>query len=101
MHKLLVFYPHPQDERKFRPYYENVHLPMAAKLPGLKAWRYSLSINAPDGGSPFYCLFEAEFADESAMAAAMQSEAGQKVEGDVANFTTTPPMVVHYEVAAP
>ncbi|MGH6923771.1 MAG: EthD family reductase [Propylenella sp.] len=100
MHKILVLYPFPQDERKFRPYYEDVHMPLVAKLPGLKAYRHSFSISAPPGAPvPFYCIFEAEFADRPAMIAAMTSPAGQAVVADAANFATTPATVVHYDVA--
>jgi EthD domain len=48
MHKLLVLYPKGQDEKKFRPYYERQHASLVAKLPGLKASRYSFAI----GGAP-------------------------------------------------
>jgi uncharacterized protein (TIGR02118 family) len=99
MHKLLVLYPHPQDERKFRPYYEEVHLPLVEKLPGIKAYRHSFSIAGAAGDSPFYCIFEAEFADAATFGAAMQSAEGAAVRADTENFATTPATVVHYDVA--
>ena len=43
MHKMLVLYPKGQDEKKFRPYYEREHASLVAKLPGLKASRYSFA----------------------------------------------------------
>jgi uncharacterized protein (TIGR02118 family) len=98
MQKLLVLYPHPQDEKKFRPYYENTHLPLTAKLPGLLASRHSFAVKSQGGLSPYYCVFEAEFTSEAAMGAAMQSPAGQAVVADIPNYITTPPIVVHYEV---
>src|SRR5262245_33641775 len=67
MHKLLVLYPTGQDAKKFRPYYEQTHAALVAKLPGLKASRYSFNVKgAGDGPVPYYCVFEAEFADEAA-----------------------------------
>lgn len=98
MHKLLVLYPHPQDEKKFRAHYESKHLSLTAKLPGLRASRHSFSVKSQGGPSPYFCIFEAEFDSEAAMGAAMQSPAGQAVVADLGNYVTTPPTVVHYEV---
>lgn len=99
MHKLLVLYPTGQDVRKFRPYYEQTHATLVAKLPGLKASRYSFNIKgAGDAAAPYYCVFEAEFADDAAMAAALQSPQGQAVVADIGNYATIPPTIVHYDV---
>lgn len=99
MHKLLVLYPPGQDEKKFRPYYETKHIPLANQLPGLLATRYSFQIGSPMGPAPFYCIFEADFPDEATMIAATSSELGQRVRDDAPNFATHLPIVVHYEVA--
>jgi uncharacterized protein (TIGR02118 family) len=99
MHKMLVLYPKGQDEKKFRPYYETKHAALVAKMPGLKACRYSFGVKgAPGADVPYYCIFEAEFADEAAMGAALQSPAGQAVVADIPNYVTIPPTIVHYEV---
>jgi len=99
MHKILVLYPHPQDAAKFRPYYETTHMDLVAKLPGILGYRYSFDVGAgPGEPAPFYCVFEADFADAAAFGAAMGSPAGAKVAGDAPNFATTPATVVHYEV---
>jgi uncharacterized protein (TIGR02118 family) len=99
MHKMLVLYPKGQDEKKFRAHYESKHLPLAVRLPGLIGWRYSFDIEGTRGAeSPYYCIFEADFADVAAMGKAMQSPEGQAVAGDVSNYVTVPPIIVHYEV---
>jgi uncharacterized protein (TIGR02118 family) len=98
MHKLLVLYPHPQDEKKFRRYYETRHVPLTAKMSGLLASRYSVEIKSPGRPAPYYCVFEAGFESEAAMGAAMQSAAGQAVVADGPNYATTPPIVLHYGV---
>src|SRR6185312_12425399 len=41
MHRLLVLYPPPSDPDHFRSYYENTHLPLVAKFPCLRGYRYS------------------------------------------------------------
>ena len=99
MHKMLVLYPKGQDDAKFRGHYESKHLPLAAKLPGLLAYRYSFAIEGVRGAeSPYDCLFEADFPDVATMGKAMQSPEGQALGADVPNYVTVPPTIVHYEV---
>ena len=98
VHKLLVLYPHPTDPAAFREYYESVHLPLAAKMPNLLAWRYSLAVDAVGGDSPYFAVFEADFASEADLGAAMSSEAGQAVQADVPNYATGGAVVLHYDV---
>ncbi len=98
MHKLVVLYPAPADKEKFRSYYESTHLPLAAQLPGLRAYRYAFDVGSPAGDSPYWCIFEADYDDAAAMAASMQSEEGANVAADVANYADQPPVMVHYEV---
>jgi hypothetical protein len=43
-------------------------------------------------------VFEAEFADEAAMGASLQSPQGQAVVADIGNYATVPPTIVHYDV---
>jgi uncharacterized protein (TIGR02118 family) len=99
MHRLLVLYPKGQDEKKFRPHYENVHVKLAAKLPGMIACRYSFAIEAVGGESPYYCIFEADFPDAPTFGKAMQSPEGQAVAADVPNYITVPPIILHFAVA--
>ena len=98
MHKLVVLYPPPADKDKFRSYYENNHLPLAAQLPGLRAYRYAFNCSAPAGDSPYWCVFEADFDSAQAMGESMQSEHGGKVAADVANYADQPPVMIHYDV---
>jgi uncharacterized protein (TIGR02118 family) len=98
MHKLVVMYPPPADKEKFRSYYVEKHLPLAAGLPGLRAYRYAFDVGSPAGDSPYWCIFEADFDDAAAMGASMQSDEGATVAADVANYADQPPVMVHYEV---
>jgi uncharacterized protein (TIGR02118 family) len=87
MHKVVVLYNPPADPHHFRTYYETKHLPLAAQLPGLLASRHSFSISGPGGApSPFFCIWEGEFADEAATVRAMQSPIGQQVAADGVNY---------------
>jgi uncharacterized protein (TIGR02118 family) len=96
MHKVVVLYPPQADPARFKTYYEETHLPLARKLPGLKAMRHSFDVVSPAGESPYFCVFEAEFADGAALGAAMGSPEGQLVADDVANFADVAPTLIIY-----
>ncbi|MET1153611.1 EthD family reductase [Arthrobacter sp.] len=101
MHKLVVLYPEPADRQAFIDYYENTHLPLATKLPGLADWRYSLEVSeGPQGAAPYFAVFEAEFADVEAFRHAMGSVEGQAVAQDVPNYATGGAVVLDYAVSA-
>lgn len=96
MHKLVVLYGQPKDPEHFRRYYVETHLPLAARLPGLKASRYSFAVEGLGEPSPWFCIFEGEFATEAAMTAALQSEIGRQVAADTANYATGGLTILHY-----
>jgi uncharacterized protein (TIGR02118 family) len=98
MHRLLVLYSEPTDPDHFRDYYVSNHLPLVREMPGLLAWRYSFDVAATDGQAPYFAVFEADFADAAAMAAARASPQGRRVTADVANYATGGLVVVHYPV---
>jgi uncharacterized protein (TIGR02118 family) len=98
LHKLLVLYPEPTDPGHFRHYYVTNHLPLVARMPGLLAWRYSFDVTATQGQTPYFAVFEAEFADAAAMTAARASPQGQQVSADVANYATGGVVVIDYPV---
>jgi uncharacterized protein (TIGR02118 family) len=98
MHKLVVLYPEPADPDHFRDYYVTNHLPLVTRLPGLLAWRYSFDVEATQGQTPYFAVFEAEFADAAAMTAARASPQGRQVTADVANYATGGAVVIHYPV---
>ena len=100
MHRLLVLYPAPSDPDHFRSYYEDTHLPLVAKLPGLRAYRHSFDVAAPGGESPYFCVFEADFDDAAAYSAAMESPEGQAVLADVPNYATRGVVSLNYELRA-
>ncbi|MEV6768762.1 EthD family reductase [Nocardia sp. NPDC051030] len=97
MYRLTVLYPQPADPAAFRSYYESVHLPLTAKLPGLQSMRHSLNIAAAQGDSPYFAIWEGEFDSAEAMAAAMASEEGQALIADLPNYATGGAEIIHYE----
>ncbi len=100
MHKIVVLYPPQPDPDAFKTYYVKTHIPLARKMPGLLALRYSFDIQGVAGDPPYFCIFEAEFHDGAAMGAAMGSPQGQAVAGDVPNFAKNPPTLIHYSVGS-
>ncbi len=66
-------------------------------MPGLLACRYSFEV-ATKGQAPYFAVFEADFADAAAMAAARESPQGQRVTADVANYATGGAVVIDYPV---
>lgn len=97
MHKLVVLYPHPSDPEAFTAYYERTHLPLAAQLPGLLDWRYSLRVHA-EQGDPYFAIFEADFPDAETLASAMASPQGQAVQQDLPNYASGGVVVIDYPV---
>ncbi|WP_119677894.1 EthD family reductase [Indioceanicola profundi] len=98
MHKLVALYGHPKDPAHFKDYYERVHVPLAQKMPGLQAHRFSYDVAAVGGDSPYFCIFEGEFADADAMNNALSSPEGQAVAGDISNYASGGVTLLHYSV---
>jgi 4-carboxymuconolactone decarboxylase len=99
MHRVLALYPPPKDPVHFKKYYVEKHLPLAAQMPGLVSSRHWFAIEGMASPSPYFCIWEGEFASEAAMAEATQSAIGQKVAADVANYATGGVTIVHFDVA--
>ncbi|MBB4858627.1 uncharacterized protein (TIGR02118 family) [Novosphingobium chloroacetimidivorans] len=98
MHKFVVLYPPQPDHEAFKSYYVETHVPLASRIPGVKAMRYSFDVATVAGDAPFACVFEAEFEDGAAFGAAMGSPEGQATAADVANFAKVAPTILHYPV---
>jgi uncharacterized protein (TIGR02118 family) len=98
MHRLLVLYPPPTDPDHFRNYYEDTHIPLAAKMPGLRGYRYGFDVAAAQGEAPYFCVFEADFDDAAALSAAQASAEGQAARADVPNYATGGVVSINYEI---
>jgi len=96
MHKLVVLYPHPASPDEFRRYYEATHLPLAARLPGLRASRHAFALEGVGAPSPYFCIWEGEFDSAEAMGRAMSSPEGEAVAADVPNYATGGAQVLHF-----
>jgi len=96
MVRLLVLYNPPEDPAAFDKHYNEIHIPLAKRLPGLL--RYTVSRNlAP--GAQYYLIAELDWADMATAQAALSSPIGAESAADVAEFATTGAATLLYEVA--
>jgi uncharacterized protein (TIGR02118 family) len=95
MHSLIVLYPRPDDPAAFKTYYLTKHIPLAAKLPGLRSYSYGYPEALGPGQPAHFCIFEARFDNLESMLAALNSEHGKKVAADVPNYSPKGAALMH------
>ncbi|MDN5750519.1 MAG: EthD family reductase, partial [Pseudonocardia sp.] len=87
MYQLTALYNHPEDAAAFDKHYDEVHAPLAKKIPGLDHFSVSRPVAGPDGATPPYHLVAVlQFADEAAFGAGMGGAEGQAAVDDLPNF---------------
>ena len=87
MYQLTALYNHPEDPAAFDKHYDEVHAPLAKKLPGLQRFTVARPAPGQDGAKPAYHLVAVlEFADEAAFGAGMGGPEGQAAVADLDNF---------------
>ena len=86
-YQLTVLYHHPADAAAFDKHYDEVHTPIAGKLPDLRSFSVSRPQPGPDGAQPAYHLVAVLTWDSAeAMGASMASDAGKAAVADLGNF---------------
>lgn len=98
MHKMVVLYPMPDDTAAFRSYYEQTHLPLVAKMPGIRSMKHAYEVGGLGGESPYFAVFEGEFDSFDDLRKALGSPEGKAVGADVPNYATGGAKIIHYEV---
>ncbi len=89
MIRLTVLYGHPMDPDEFDRYYQEVHIPLAKKMQGLRGWTIGKCAAAVPGESPDYYMIVGLYADSrEAMEAILDTPEGKATVADVANFAT-------------
>lgn len=89
MIRLTVLYGHPTDPAEFDRYYHEVHLPIAAKMKGLKGWTIGKCQAIDSSEKPPYYLIVGLWAESrEAMEAILASAEGQAAIADVPKFAT-------------
>ena len=89
MVRLLVLYGQPEDPAAFDKYYEEVHIPIARKLKGLKKWTVGKITGTADGkSSPFYYAADLYMESRAAFEELLASPEGRAAVADVPNYAT-------------
>ncbi|MGH8968111.1 MAG: EthD family reductase, partial [Actinomycetes bacterium] len=70
-------------------YYDEVHAPLAATIPGVQRYTVTRPGPGPDGAeAPYYLVAVLEYESEAAYLASMSAPEGQAARADLANFAT-------------
>ena len=89
MIRLTVLYGHPDNPTEFDRYYQEVHIPLARQMQGLKGWTIGKCESATPGELPHYYMIVGLYADSrEEMETILASPAGQATVADVSNFAT-------------
>jgi len=89
MIRLLILYGHPKDPEAFLKYYNEVHIPIAKKMKGLKGWTIGKATGTPGGKpAPYFYVADLVAESRSALEAILESPEGQAAVKDVPNFAT-------------
>lgn len=100
MVKMTVLYGPPKNADAFEKYYAETHLPIAAKMQGVRKLELAKVTGTPDGSAPaFYRLADLYFDDLDHMNRVMATPEAQTTIGDLANFATGGVTVLVSEVA--
>ena len=97
MTQLVVLYKPPKDAAHFEKHYREVHVPLAAKLPGLKAHSFGPAHAADGGKGEYFWYFCATFASQQAIGDAMGSKEGQELVADIPNYYHEQPTILVVE----
>lgn len=84
MHRITIEYGQPADVDNFEQHYQNVHIPLARTLPGLR--RFTRSYPRPLGDEAPYMVAELWFDDGEAMKVAMKSPEMAETSADAQSF---------------
>lgn len=94
MTKLVVLYKKPADPAHFDKHYREVHVPLAKKLPGLKAHSFGPAVGPDGNDGEYFWFFSATFDSAEAIAAAMGSPEGHAAVADIPNYSPTAPTIL-------
>jgi len=86
MKKLIVLYKKPEDLSKFLEYYNNTHVPLVRRVPGLLDLVVNRISGTPFGSEPdYFMIVELHFRNED-FDAAMTSDENRAAGKDLKNF---------------
>jgi uncharacterized protein (TIGR02118 family) len=89
--RFLALYETPADPEAFDRHYQQVHIPLLRRLPGLR--RYSVSRDVTTlHGTPYYLVTELEWDTMGELRAAFGSPEGQATAADAARLQELAPV---------
>jgi len=84
--KLVALYRKPADVARFEKHYQEIHTPLAKKMPGLRKLEVCRFTGSPGGEAKFHLMAEMYFDDAAAMKSALSSPEGKAAGKDVMGF---------------
>jgi uncharacterized protein (TIGR02118 family) len=100
MVKLVALYKKPTEVEDFDKHFDEVHLPLIRKFPGLRRLEVTRITGAPIGETKFHAMAEMYFDTHEAVDAALASQEGKAVARDLLSFAAPLVTVFIGEVAA-
>ena len=88
MMKLTVLYGQPTDTTAFDEHYQNVHAPLAKKIPGIDRFEAGKVATLDGSEAPYYLMAQLWFEDMAAFGAGMGSPEGAAAAADVETFAS-------------
>ena len=88
MAQLLVLYNTPTDTSAFDRYYQETHIPLAKKIPGLRSYTVNNGMVQAIAGVAPYLVATLHFDSMADIGAALNSPEGQAAAGDLPNFAS-------------
>ena len=98
MVRFLVLYDIPEDPAAFDKHYNEIHIPLARQLPGLRRYTISRNHRGVRGDASYYMIAELDWDDMDALREAFASEIGRATAADVPNFAPTGVRSLIYDV---
>ena len=99
MIRLLVLYGHPDDPEAFDRYYEEIHIPLAKRMVGLRRWTIGKVQGLADGTpSPWYYMADLVAESREQLDDILASPEGQAAVADVPNYATGGVTFVYTEI---
>ncbi len=100
MVKVLVLYNQPINKWEFEQYYQNVHIPLAKRIPNLTGIEIHRVLQTHHTNNKLYLVAELQFEDQQKLKEGMDSPEGQAAQEDVLNllpFLESPPVIMTVE----
>ena len=88
MMKLTVLYGPPTDTAAFDQHYQDVHAPLAQKIPGLTRFEAGKVTTLDGSDPPYYLMAQLWFEDMASFGAGMGSPEGAAAAADVPTFAS-------------